>query len=90
MPCRYGNDRFVAGGVILDLSDGGVAISESLNLPRIGEEIVTTFRPRLENLPLRGRVIYVLEKKESPRLARFGVQFTEDSQQVRDKLEPYF
>jgi len=76
-------------GFIMNLSYGGAWIVGK-KLPTEGMELLVTIRPRLEKVELRARVVWGKPQDQETGLAQIGVEFSEERQELQEKLRAFF
>jgi hypothetical protein len=89
MPCRCEGESEAFGGVVEDLSLGGVAVIDPTNIPRRGSAVEVTLRPDKESVTLNGRVVYVKPSKSGIGSLKVGVRFHGRLSEKRELLSDF-
>ncbi len=85
--CEGGSEAF--GGLVEDLSLGGVAVVDPTNIPRRGAAVQVTLRPDKEAVTLKGRVVYVKASKSGVGSLKVGVRFHGRLSEKRELLSDF-
>lgn len=88
-PCRCTIKGVGVNAVVSDLSLGGACVSDFRRRLDVGSETLMTLRPRVENVSLRARAVWIAPMEHKAGYARLGFKFLGSLAERTEALEDF-